>query len=378
MSVTPRVLFVSKPVVPPWHDGSKNLVRDIAVHLERARPTVLTTPGAPPLGPHVTAEASYGSPGRFAPGLAANARVLLRLATRDPHDLWHFVFAPNPVSSSAARVARAFRRAIGWKGKVVQTVASAPRHFEESSRLLFGDIVVALSQWTRERLIAAGADAATVRVIDPCAAAPAVPSLERVRHVRDRHALGDARVVLYPGDYERSRGAAVFAESIETLAREVPDAIFVYACRAKTPRAGEAKAGLCALVAAAKLSDRVRHVGEVDDMAALLAASSAIAFPVDDLYGKIDIPLVVLEALSLGVPLVLARGGPLETVRAARFVDPGNAAGLADALADLLVRDDDARALAVRGKELYATRFTPHVVAAQYDDLYEELLAQTP
>ena len=29
----PDVLLVSKPIAPPWHDSSKNLVRDLASHL---------------------------------------------------------------------------------------------------------------------------------------------------------------------------------------------------------------------------------------------------------------------------------------------------------------------------------------------------------
>jgi phosphatidylinositol alpha-1,6-mannosyltransferase len=373
-----RVLFVSKPVVPPWHDGSKNLVRDVARHLERARPTVLTTPGAEPLGPHVTGEPVYRSPGRFAPGVIANARVLSRLVTRDPHDLWHFVFAPNPASSSAAHLARGCRRLLGWRGKVVQTVASTPKSFEDVGRLLFGDVVVTLSEWTRTRLVAAGADKSILRVIPPCAAAPALPSPEAVRAVREQHGLGDAQVVLYPGDYEVSHGAGTFADSVATLARDFPDALFVFACREKTPRAAGARLELTQKLAAANLADRVRHVGEVSDMAALLVASSVVAFPVDNLYGKVDLPIVLLEAMALGVPLVLARGGPLEAIKTARFVDPCDVPGLAVAVADLLCHEEDARAVGGCGKELYETRFTPRVVAAQYDDLYEEILPPKP
>src|ERR1700678_704879 len=129
-----RVLFVSKPIAPPWHDGSKNLVRDIASHLTRAEPTVMTLPGAPAIGARVTMEPVYRDAGRFMPGLAANARVLGRLVSGDAHDLWHFVFAPNPASSSAARIARGIRRASGWRGPLVQTVASAPRSFEGIGR----------------------------------------------------------------------------------------------------------------------------------------------------------------------------------------------------------------------------------------------------
>jgi len=378
VTALPRVLFVSKPVVPPWHDGSKNLVRDVASHLTRALPTVLTTPGAAPLGPRVTAEPVYRSSGRFAPGLMANARVLARLSTGDPHDLWHFVFAPNRASSSAARIARGVRRGLGWKGKIVQTIASAPRQFDGVGGLLFGDVVVALSEWTLGRLVGAGVASSRVRVIPPCAAAPEAPSAESIRALRARYELGDAKLIVYPGDYEISRGAATFAESLKSIAREVPGARFVFACREKTPRAGEARKDIIKRLEAAGLTPRVRHVGEIDDLPALLATSSVIAFPVDDLYGKVDVPMVLLEALALGVPLVLASEGPLESITSASFVSPGDEAGLAAAVERIVVGDGAvARAQVARGRELYDTRFVPRAVAARYDDLYEEMLLST-
>ena len=40
-----EVLFVSKPVAPPWNDSSKNLVRDIAGHLRRHSPVLMGRAG---------------------------------------------------------------------------------------------------------------------------------------------------------------------------------------------------------------------------------------------------------------------------------------------------------------------------------------------
>jgi glycosyltransferase involved in cell wall biosynthesis len=372
-----RVLFVSKPVVPPWHDGSKNLVRDVAMHLRRAHATVLTTPGAAPLSPRVTSDPIYRTTGRFAPGLVANARVLGRLlTTREPYDVWHFVFAPNTASSTAATVARTARRALGWQGKVVQTVASAPRSFDGAENLLFGDVVVTLSEWTRARLIGAGVGSERLRVIAPCAVAPEEPSEEAMKLVRVRYNLGDHKVVLYPGDYELGDGATTFSESIADMAETLGDnVVFVFACREKTSGAKGARGEIAQRLDRAGLSSRVRHVGEIDDLFALIKTASVVAFPVDDLYGKVDLPLVLLEALALGTPMVLARGGPLEAISTARFVDPGDGAALAREVGALLSHPDDALALARRGKELYTSQLTPTVIANAYDDLYEELLS---
>ena len=92
----------------------------------------------------------------------------------------------------------------------------------------------------------------------------------------------------------------------------------------------------------------------------------------DDLYGKVDVPLVVLESLALGVPLVLARGGALEGVGSARFVAASDPGALAVELVKLLTDAAAAGALAERGRREYEANFSPRVVAAQYEELYAE------
>jgi phosphatidylinositol alpha-1,6-mannosyltransferase len=368
-----RVLFVSKPIAPPWHDGSKNLVRDVAANLTRAQPTVFSIAGAASIGPRVMQEPLYKNSGEFAPGLLANARVMARLAGGDAQDIWHFVFAPNAASSAAARFVRSLRRSMGWKGRIVQTIASAPRHFGEVRRWIFGDRVVVLSEWMRGRLLGAGVVTKDLRVIPPCAAAPPKVTPEDAQRVRLRLGLGDGPLVVYPGDYEVSSGAMAVVNAARSVARAVPDVKFVFACRMKTKAASAAKERLTGEIAGQGLAERILQVGEIDDLHALLGTASVVAFPVDDLYGKIDIPLVVLESLALGVPLVLARGGPLESVEEARFVEPSDARGLAIELVHLLTNETASKELAVRGLRAYQARYSPRVVAAQYDQLYDEL-----
>jgi phosphatidylinositol alpha-1,6-mannosyltransferase len=371
----PRVLFVSKPIAAPWNDGSKNLVRDVAEHLTRARPTVMTLDGATPLGGRVTMDVVYTQPGRFAPALAQNARVVRRLLIGDPHDAWHFVFAPNPTSSTVARFARRTRETLGWRGAVVQTIASAPASFDGVSQWIFGDAVVAVSDWMRGRLMGAGVKQ-PVRVIPPCAAAPAPPSEEAKRAARAVLGVGDAPIVLYPGDYEVSRGAATVARAVGAIVRACPGAVVVFACRAKTAHVAEARAVIEADLRAAGTHGHTRHAGDVADMPALIAASSVVAFPVDDLYGKVDVPLVLLEAMALGVPLVVARGGPLETLTCARHVEPEDDAALAAEVATFLTNARAAHDAGHLGKALHAARFAPPVVAKAYDDLYDEVIAE--
>ncbi len=378
---SPRVLFVSKPVVPPWNDGSKNLVRDVATHLRRSRPTVLASNGhsdlGSDLGPHVATESIYPDAGSFSPSLASNARVAARLFSGDPHDVWHFVSAPTPLSAAVAHIARRAWRLRGWRGAIVQTIASAPRSFDP--RWIFGDAVVVLSEYTRGRLLAAGFDSVRRRleVIPPCARAPRTLAHADRRRLREQYELGDGPIITYPGDYEISTGAQTFARAIPTIASSVDRATFVFACRKKTPRAGDAQAHVERIIAARGLSARTRHLGEVVDMGELLGISDVVVFPVDDLYGKVDIPLVLLEAMALEIPIVVASRGPLEALAFAPAVAPSDSDGLARSVVGLLADSALARRTGADGRHQYEAHYTPAVVAAAYDDLYAGLAVES-
>lgn len=362
-----RILFVSKPIAPPFHDGAKCLVRDVACNLSaEVRATVLTTRDAPPLGARVNEERLYPAVGSFAPRSADNALVLGRLLFGDKHDLWHFAFAPNPASSTAARLALGARRVPS-----VQTVASVPRSFEGVSKLLFGTSVVCLSDATRDRLIEAGVSPARCEVIPP-----PVPLLRPISEDDRRAALtqarlsGDAPILLYPGDLEFSSGARTVADAVEEILRGAPGARIVFACRAKTPKAAEVAAQLKARLA--RFGASVAFVGEVASLPPLLAASTMVLFPVDDLYGKVDLPIALLEAMALGVPVVALGKGPLRELTGASLIDEPSQ--LADVALSLLRDERAAKQVSEAQQRTIASRHQPTQIAAAYEAIYRKLL----
>ncbi len=263
----------------------------------------MTTQEAPSPGDSVSLARIYASQGGFAPSRWANARVLAHLLTSRGHALWHFAFAPNPLSSSAARLAKQLRRK-----PVVQTVMSIPRSFQDVERLLFGDAIVCLSEFTASGFVEAGVQRARLRIIPPPLPPLMAPTQEeRVAWLSEQGLHGP--FALYPGDVELSCGARVVAHAVEGLLRAHPELTIVFACREKTARAKEAAASLATSLQGH--GTRVRFVGEVPSLLPWLAAASVVLFPVDDLYGKVDWPLAILEAMALGTPVITLASGPL-------------------------------------------------------------------
>jgi alpha-1,3-rhamnosyl/mannosyltransferase len=115
----------------------------------------------------------------------------------------------------------------------------------------------------------------------------------------------------------------------------------------------------------------VRWVGEVgdDELAAQLRGARALLYP--SLYEGFGIP--ILEAMSVGTPVVTSRGGATEEVAggAAVLVDPLDVASIAAGLEEADRRRDELRA---RGLER-AGAFTWDEVAARTVAVYEAALA---
>jgi phosphatidylinositol alpha-1,6-mannosyltransferase len=368
----PRVLFISKAVSPPFHDGTKCLVRDVASHLERVRPVVLTAKGhdSSALPDSVQRAEVYSNTGAFTPRLSDNLRAAAWVLLRSRVDLWHFVFAPNPRTSRVGRLLKQARRA-----RVIQTVASPPRSFAGIGPLLFGDGIVVQSRWTKQRIESAcrdeGRPPPRLEVIPPPVPQIAPRDPRAVSALLRELAIDAERpFFVYPGDLETSRGAETVASVAEELARELPEATVVFACRNKTARSPEVAAALERRL----VGKRVRFASELKDVLLLLTAATAVLFPVDDLCGKVDLPIVLLEAMALGVPVVALDQGPLADLDGAiKLPSLDVSSWVAQALS--LARQPNLRSsAAAAGRAAVERCFRADRVARSYESLYLDLL----
>jgi phosphatidylinositol alpha-1,6-mannosyltransferase len=354
-----------------FHDGTKCLVRDVARELRAVTPVVMTTQtGLTSLPEGVAGHAVYAGSGAFAPALLENARAAVSLITGPRYDLWHFVFAPNPRTCTVARAVRKLRRT-----PIVQTVASPPRVFRQLASMLFGDEIVVQSRATRDSIEQVarleGVRLPQVTVIPPPVSSLRRPSREAIRKAREElGVLPEQTLVLYPGDLEVSSGAAVSESLVEPLCARLSSTVVVFAYRNKTPKAAEQAASLKQRLA----GKSVRITDRVGSMHALLCAADVVIFPVDDLWGKVDQPIVLLEALQLGTPCAVLARGPLKDVQGAVQIADLDVKSWLDVVMSL-IGNGDARARVVGDGMAAAERvYASGVVARAYEDIYLRLL----
>jgi glycosyltransferase involved in cell wall biosynthesis len=368
----PDVLLVSKPLAPPWHDSSKNLVRDLAAHMSRYTPVVLSRKGAALPLPGARVEAIYGSTRSFSPALRDNARVLTRLMLGRRTSLWHFFFAPNPKTSAVARAAVRMRRV-----RSVQTVCSAPAQHAHLAQLLFAERVVVLSEHTRRRFLAAGFAAERLALIRPAVVPLAPVSSANASALRQSLALPrDRPLIVYAGDLEFGCGADRALEAHADLPRTL-DAELIIACRAKTPRARAREVELRQRAAQLGVAERVRFVGETARIHELLAAADLVTLPTDTLYAKMDLPLVLLEAMSLERCVLVGAGTPAEELAAGGGAVCAVTQRDAVSVVTRQLLEDAPRRAAVgaRARQVVLCDYDPARMSASYESLYDQLCA---
>jgi glycosyltransferase involved in cell wall biosynthesis len=179
------------------------------------------------------------------------------------------------------------------------------------------------------------------------------------------------RYVLALGALERRKNVPALVRAFDAVADRDPDLLLVIAGPDGPDRPAVDEA-----IAAAHARDRVVLAGHVDRGArrALLERAAVLAYP--SRYEGFGFPM--LEAMTLGVPVVASSGGALPEVAAdaALLPDPNDPDAIAEALRSALWDERRRRILTEAGRRR-AAAFTWAATARGLVDAYREVVAST-
>lgn len=191
------------------------------------------------------------------------------------------------------------------------------------------------------------------------------------RRAAAREALGidlGADVVVMVGRQEPTKDHATLLEAVAALGPRRPRLVVLLA-----GREGAASPQIADDIARLELGEVVRPLGFRSDVADLLAAADAFAFP-SLLEGM---PGAVIEAMATGVPIVAAAIAPVEELIDASsglLVPPGDAMALAAGI-DAILSDPAAAAVrAAEARRRFEERHTLDVVLEATLELYQAVV----
>lgn len=258
----------------------------------------------------------------------------------------------------------------------MQTVTSEPTDERHLRSLLFTDTVVTVSEHTRHKIEKlTGRD---VKAIHPGIRIPGKEDETYQSECRDEFGTRDRFAILYPGDLTYSGSTRLLMEIIKWLDGNHPRIAFIIASRIKTDADTAAETAIKKAVSG--LNSRVNFIGEVTDMNRLLRAVDLVVFPVLSLYGKMDLPLVLLESMAAGIPVVLSDLPPLRelvTDQAGLIFPPGDIEACIRILSELIEKVELRRTIGLNAALSARRRFGAERMARQYEILYDRILERT-
>ncbi len=350
-----RVLILATPFDERARlDGSRRAIADLvpALAARGVLPTVLVASGAPPTG----ARALTVSGGRNTRAL----EVAMTAAITDV-DLVHAWFTPRFSTGAFLRALRA---------PVLQTVASVPASYVGASLAIGGDFVVTTSDATAVAVAMAGIDASKMaRVPSPFAQEP----FTRESVARAERAPRD--LLLYVGDYEADDGIDRTLSAFAKLAppRSVIPHLAI-AARTKSDKSREVEAKLRKRIAeTTALRGRVTILGELPSLLPWIAAARGVLLPASTTYAKLDHPRALLEAIALGVRIVVGTAPSLSEL----VDDPrvGEIARDTSELREAMERCFELPPAPTSSILRLLQPRRPEIIGARYVELYERLLA---
>jgi glycosyltransferase involved in cell wall biosynthesis len=180
----------------------------------------------------------------------------------------------------------------------------------------------------------------------------------------------DDPIVTFVGLLSRRKGVLDLIEAIRPVLRDRPTARFVF-----VGRDGGERAEMQRRIDRQGLRQQVRLLGRRSDVPDILTRSDLLVLPAlaDPL------PVAVLEAMSMAVPVVATRSGGCEEMvvdgETGRLVPVSDSTALAAAIVDVLCDDARRRAMGQRGRERFLQHYNQDACATRFCKVFDDVLS---
>jgi len=239
------------------------------------------------------------------------------------------------------------------------------------------DKIIAASKNVKNSLMSCGVTEDKVEVIPPCIDTDVFnPSVSGVEIRKLMKVDSETQMVLFVGNVDEAKGLDVFLEAAELVLRRYRRLKFVITLHEPCETIEGVR-----VIASGKLGSNVEVVGVVKNMPELIASADVVVAPFRSTRNVADMPLVILEAMAVGRPVIASKvGGVVELIRDGEnglLVDPNRADLLADKVVDLLGNSNLRKELGEHAISFVKQKFSYMEVSRKLSSLYMEVIGDS-
>lgn len=369
--------LTTRPISPPWSEASKNIAYELARKINNFDIIVLTrnnTSKTIDLADSVQQAPVYGNE-KFS--FSTAIKVFLLLIRKGDIGLIHQISNPSLFKS---RLIKFFTKT--RKIKVIKTLPTMKVLDGEPKKLrkaLDADIVITYSKFSDRKLKNIGVK--NTRMIYPGINLNKYSPRKISRKTMKSYGLkqGDF-VITFPGEYLRLGSIDAIYEAVLNLSanHKISSFKFIFACRIRSNDDQIKKTQLISLFESRGVMSSVVFIDLVDDMPSLFNASDLIIYPVEKMIaGKFVIPLVILEAMACGKPVIVSsipEFSELKNGNNLMIVPTGDAEALTNMIEHCYLNPESRVKTGASAQAYIRSFFDSEKIIPEYKKLYSDLL----
>ena len=379
-----KILFVTRPICPPWDEASKNFAYYLAKNIKGFEIHLLTNGILPNLPENIIQENIYNS-GGF--GLSQKIKLFRFLRkNRNNFDIIHYLFTPTKQNSFFIK-----NFAKPKRGKSIQTIATLREDLysdDDLKKILFADSIITYSDYSKNKLKSLGLKNAlpgselssTTRVeaiypgIDLDLYSPVSKDPELMKKFGF---TPDDFVINFAGEYTRLGAIDGVIDSFLEISEKIPNAKLSLAVRIKNEKDAEKKREVIEKLKEAGVFEKVAFQDDGSyQMQDVFNLCDVSIFPVQNMKGKFDVPLSVIEAMACEKPVIISDlpifqefANEQNSVK----IEAGNMEKLFQAVLDVKENPERYAEIGKNSRKFVEENFDIKKVAEKYQKIYGEL-----
>ena len=392
-----KILLVTRPLAPPWDEGSKNFAFFLAKNLTDLEIGILTNCIIPDLPSNVHQKSIYTS-NEFSYLQKIRLIKTLRKIRKD-FDILHFLFTPtkqnsfwikkfvNPYTnksdnSSSCLLSNYFGVGVNSgqkKFRTIQTIATLRTDLysdKEIKDMLFGDLLITYSDWAKNKLQNLGFK--NVKRIYPGIDLELYRNKGKNPEYLKKHGFNESDFIInFSGEYTRLGAMDIVVQSFLEISKVIPEAKLSLALRLKNKADVEKKKEVMEIFKQNNLLSKVAfHDDGKYDVFELYNLCDISVFPVENMHGKFDVPLAVIETMACEKPVIISDIPVLQEFAKegnSVKIEKGNLAELNAAILDLYKNPEKRKQIGQAARKFAQENFDIRKTAEIYKGIYKIL-----
>ena len=373
-TIMKKILLVTRPIAPPWDEASKNFAFSLAKDLnsnENLELHLLTNGKVSELPENIIQEQIYThSQNDF--GFPQKIRLFwFLLCSAQKFDIIHLLFTPTKLNTFFIRLLLSFSKA-----KTIQTVATLREDIfssKELKKMMFADLIITYSDYAKNKLEVLGIK--DVRRIYPGIDLKNYSPQETRSKVAGY--TDNDFVINFAGEYTRLGAMDDIVDSFIEVSKKIPNAKLSMAVRVKNEKDAAKKIEVIEKLKKNNLLERVVfHDNGKFNMSDIYNLADVSLFPVRNMRGKFDVPLVVVEAMACAKPVIISNLPILKEFSSDEnsiSIDPTDPKQLIDAIIALFENKEKCAKIGEASRKYVTENFDIKNVSKQYKEAYAKL-----